>query len=114
MTEMERKHFPSYVSCNACEWSSSAFRVSCPVCGSVDLQERETSGHGKIVDFVPVLYPPDDLKDLGQYVSVFVEFDEGFRMFGISLVNPEELSIGDSVVVSSFDAASHRLLLDKA
>jgi uncharacterized OB-fold protein len=114
MPGTENTHFPSYMSCNACQWSGSSFKASCPVCGSFDLQQKESLGHGKIVDLVPVLYPPDNLKDLGQYVSVLVEFDEGFRMFGITLMKPEELSIGDSVVISSFDEDSKRLFVDKA
>lgn len=114
MPGMEKTHFPSYMICSACQWCGSSYKASCPVCGSVDLQQKETAGRGKIVDFVPVLYPPDNLKDLGQYVSVLVEFEEGFRMFGISLGKPEEFSIGDSVVISSFDKDSKRLLIDKA
>ena len=111
MAEMEKKDLPKYISCNDCGWRGSTFRVSCPNCGTTDLLELESSGIGKIVDFVPVFYPPENLKDLGQYVSVLVEFDEGFKMLGISLLKPEELSIGSSVVVSSFDKHTMRLLI---
>lgn len=111
MAEMDKGDLPRYFSCHDCGWHGSTFRVSCPSCGVSHLLALESSGTGKIVDFVPVFYPPENLKDLGQYVSVLVEFDEGFQMFGIGLNKLEDLAIGRSVVVSSFDKDTMRLLI---
>ncbi|MGO8880226.1 MAG: Zn-ribbon domain-containing OB-fold protein [Desulfomonilaceae bacterium] len=111
MAETDKKDLPKYLRCNDCGWSGSTFRMGCPNCWASHLVELESSGIGKIVDLVPVFYPPENLKDLGPYVSVLVEFDEGFQMLGISLVKPEDLSIGSSVVVSSFDKGTMRLLI---
>lgn len=114
MTERQKSDFPRGMKCSDCGWCGSTYRASCPTCRGRNLVEAESSGRGKIVDVVPVLYPPENLKDLGPYVSVLVQFDEGFRMFGMSLVEPEELTIGTSVVVSSFDKDTMRLFFDKA
>ncbi len=111
MAEIQTENLPKYISCSNCGWRGSTFRATCPKCGDSDLVEAECLGVGKIIDFVPVLYPPENLKDLGQYVSVLVEFDEGFRMFGISLADPGDLCIGKSVVVNSFDKETMRLLI---
>jgi len=103
----------TYTKCNKCSWSSSFFKASCPACGGSDLSQARSSGTGNIVDFVPVFYPPENLKDLGQYTSVLVRFREGFKMFAIFLTNAEELAIGDSVAVSSFDEEKMRLFVKK-
>ena len=105
---------PKYIGCNQCAWRGAAFRASCPACGSTDLVQAECSGQGNIVDFVPMFYPPENLKDLGQYVSVLVRFKEGFEMFGITFAKAEDLAIGDAVTVSKFDKDSMRLFVDKA
>ncbi len=112
MNETEKKDLPKYISCNACGWRGSTLRVSCPNCGVTDLVEMETAGIGTIVDFVPVYYPPQNLKHLRQYVSVLVRFNEGFQMLGISLADPEDLSIGCSVMASGFDKETMRLFVD--
>ena len=110
----ERSDLPTYMSCKKCAWHGSAFRASCPACGETDLAEAKSSGMGTIVDFVPMFYPPENLKDLGQYVSVLVQFNEGFEMFAISFSKPEDLAIGSPVVVSRFDKETMRLFVDKA
>ena len=53
---------------------------------------------GEVMDFVPVLYPPENLKDLGQYVSLFVKLDDGGRMFGVFEGDPAAVGIGTRVV----------------
>lgn len=114
MAAAETKRLPSGFRCNDCKWCGSSFRATCPGCGGAQLVKEESLGAGKVVDFVPVLYPPDNLKDLAQYVSVLVQFNEGFRMFGISLGNPADFYIGCPVVVSSFDDNTKRLFFDRA
>ena len=110
----EKSDLPKYMSCKRCAWHGSAFRASCPECGETDLVQAESSGMGKIVDFVPMFFPPENLKDLGQYVSVLVQFNEGFEMFAITFAKPEDLAIGAPVVVSGFDKETMRLFVDKA
>jgi uncharacterized OB-fold protein len=109
----EKSDIP-YITCKKCGWSSAAFRASCPSCGSADLTQAQSSGAGQIVDFVPLFYPPENLKDLGQYVSVLVRFKEGFEMFAITLEKPEDLAIGAPVAVSNYDRESMRLFVGKA
>jgi uncharacterized OB-fold protein len=114
MVAADLKKMPHGFRCTDCNWCGSSLRVICPGCGGTDLAKKESSGEGKAIDFVPVLYPPDNLKDLGQYVSVLVEFKEGFKKFGISLGKPEDFFIGCSVVVSAFDEETKRLFVDRA
>jgi uncharacterized OB-fold protein len=114
MVAAEIKKLPYGFRCNSCKWCGSGFRVICPGCGGTNLVKVEISRVGKVVDFVPVLYPPDNLRDLGQYVSVLVQFNEGFKKFGISLGKPEDLFIGCSVVVSAFDEETKRLFVERA
>jgi uncharacterized OB-fold protein len=63
---------------------------------------REGGDKGNIIDFVPVLYPPENLMDLGQYVCALVRLDNGCRMFGIMLEKPENIKEGSRVVLSDF------------
>ena len=58
---------------------------------------------GEILDFVPVLYPPENLRDLVRYVSVLVRLDNGCRVFGVFLGDPAQIQIGTPVVVSRMD-----------
>ena len=107
-----KKQMPSGYKCQDCGWCGSSFRVSCPECGADGMLEVKASSTGTVVDYVTVFYPPENLKDLGQYTSVLVEFDEGFKKFGISLEAPEDFSIGCQVAVSDYDAATNRLMLE--
>ena len=36
---------------------------------------KEGVTRGEVVDFVPIAYPPENLKQLGEYVSVLVKLD---------------------------------------
>lgn len=109
MSDTANSEFPCCVSCNSCGWSGSSFRVTCPACGGTGVVNIESAGMAEIVDFVPVLYPPENLKDLGRYVSVLVKFQEGFQMFGIMMTDPELISIGTQVEVSSFEKETRKL-----
>ena len=64
--------------------------------------ERVTGGH--VVDFVPVLFPPENLKGLGRYVSVLVKLDTGCQAFGVFRGDPERLRVGTRMVVAHVDA----------
>ena len=69
---------------------------------------------GEVVDFVPVAYPPENLKHLGAYVSVLVKFENGCQLFGIVLENPNNVKIGTPVVVSSFNPQTKELCFKTA
>ncbi len=64
---------------------------------------------GEVVDFVPVAYPPENLKHLGAYVSVLVKLDNGCRIFGIVMEKPDLVKIGTAVAVSSFNPQTKEL-----
>jgi uncharacterized OB-fold protein len=113
MAAADMKRLPSGYRCNGCKWCGSSFRAACPNCGGTDLVEEKSLGAGKVLDFVPVLYPPDNLKELGQYVSLLVQFNEGFKMFGIYLGKSADFYIGCPVVVSSFDETTKRLIFER-
>ncbi|MBI2528953.1 MAG: hypothetical protein HYY95_10085 [Candidatus Rokubacteria bacterium] len=74
--------------------------------------EAATGGH--VVDFVPVLYPPENLKGLGRYVSVLVRLDNGCQVFGVFRGDPERIRVGTPVVVSQGDAAEKVPFFDVA
>ena len=57
-----------------------------------------------MVDFVPVLFPPENLKGLGRYVSVLVKLDTGCQAFGVFRGDPERLRVGTRMVVAHVDA----------
>jgi uncharacterized OB-fold protein len=70
---------------------------------------QEGVKRGEIVDFVPVAYPPENLKQLGSYVSVLVKLDNGCQIFGIVLENPDLVKIGTPVAVSNFNQQTKEL-----
>ncbi|OGK78324.1 MAG: hypothetical protein A2X52_22105 [Candidatus Rokubacteria bacterium GWC2_70_16] len=64
----------------------------------------EPAAGGHVVDFVPVLFPPENLKGLGRYVSVLVKLDTGCQAFGVFRGDPERLRVGTRMVVAHVDA----------
>ena len=109
MTEIHKVELPYCYSCNACGWHGSSFRATCPACSSLQIAKRATVGSGKIVDIVPILFPPENLKTLGQYASVLVKFEENFQMFGIISENFDQVAIGDRVKVSEYNESTKEL-----
>ncbi len=75
---------------------------------------HESAEGGRILDFVPIAYPPENLKHLGSYVSVLVKLDDGCRLFGIVLENPDHVKIGTPVMVSSFNPQTKEVLFKTA
>jgi len=103
MDESNKIQLPRCYSCNSCGYRSSAYKAVCPICRSTDMVALEGAKGGIVVDFVQVSIPPENLKDLGEYVSVLVKLDNGCQIFGIILEDPKNIKIGTSVVVSSFN-----------
>ena len=108
MGEFE-KLLPPCFSCNHCGYRSGVLKAVCPQCGSEGMVVQEGVKRGEIVDFVPVAYPPENLKHLGSYVSVLVKLDNGCQIFGIVLESPDQVKIGIPVSVSNFNHQTKEL-----
>ncbi len=109
MNEFQKPQLPRCFGCNNCGYRSGTFKAVCPKCGSAGMAVQEGTDRGKVVDFVPVSYPPENLKHLGQYISVLVRLDNGCQIFGIVLEVPNQVKIGTSVLVSSFNDQTKEL-----
>ena len=70
---------------------------------------KEGVRNGEVVDFVPIAYPPENLKQLGEYVSVLVKLDNGCQIFGIVLEGQNSIKIGTPVAISSFNQETKEL-----
>jgi uncharacterized OB-fold protein len=90
--------------CGGCGYRSTVLKALCPQCGAAGPMTTDRAAAGRILDFVPVLFPPENLKDLGRYVSVLVELDNGCRAFGVFRGDPTALAVGAPVTVGSVDA----------
>lgn len=90
--------------CRTCAYTSAVVKAVCPTCGNTGTMAPESAIGGHVVDFVPVLYPPENLKGLGRYVSVLVRLDTGCQAFGVFRGDPERLQVGTPMVVSHVDA----------
>ena len=109
MVESERLQLPRWFNCGYCGFRSGAVRAVCPKCGREGLVLKEGVQNGAVVDFVPIAYPPDNLKHLGEYVSVLVKLDSGCQIFGIVLENQKSIKIGTPVAISSFNQETKEL-----
>ncbi len=109
-----QQNLPDCFSCGNCSYRTAGYKPLCPQCGQAKMVPMEATATGRIVDFVPVLYPPENLKHLGPYTSVLVRLDNGCNMFGIVRESPARIEIGQSVVISKFDAVSRELFFQTA
>ena len=114
MAENPKVELPYCYSCSVCDWHGSSFRATCPACSSNEIVKKATVGTAKIVDIVPVRFPPENLKNLGQYASVLVKFDENFQMFGIISDAYDQIAIGDRVKVSKYNETTKELFFSIA
>ena len=103
------KVLPPCFTCNHCGYRSGTLKAVCPECGSEGMAVQEGGKRGEVVDFVPVAYPPENLKHLGSYVSVLVKLNSGCQIFGIVLENPDLVKIGTPVAVSNFNPQTKEL-----
>ena len=109
MAEQKKLELPQYFSCNHCGFTSGTFKALCPKCGSEGITLNEGATVGRVIDFVPIAYPPENLKQLGEYVSVLVKLDNGCQFFGIVLENKEKIEIGTPVAISGFNRETKEL-----
>lgn len=108
MTET-RPTLPACCKCKSCGYRAAGRKPLCPRCGHVEMTILETTPDGKILDFVPVIYPPENLKELGKYVSVLVKLENGCNVFGMMLEEPCLVGVGHSVMISKFDESRQAL-----
>jgi len=104
MAQTADQPVPSSFRCRTCDYTSAVAKAVCPRCGSGGGMSPEPAAGGHVVDFVPVLFPPENLKGLGRYVSVLVKLDTGCQAFGVFRGDPERLRVGTRMVVAHVDA----------
>jgi uncharacterized protein len=87
-------------------------RSFCPRCGATEVQWREASGHGVVYSHTTVERGMGAFADVGRYVVVFVELDEGPRIL-TNLVDcdPDHVVIGAPVRVVFDRGADDAVLL---
>lgn len=112
MTESDRTELPPCFRCSNCGYSSSTFKAVCPRCGIGEMSVFEGAKVGKIVDFVTVSFPPENLKHLGTYTSVLVRLENGCQIFGIISGESKDVKIGTPVVISSYDHDTKALFFE--
>jgi uncharacterized OB-fold protein len=93
---------------------SSIFKAVCPKCGTPEMSVLEETKAGTIIDFVLVSFPPENLKDMGEYTSVLVRLANGCQTFGIISNDPKDIKMGASVVVSSYNEETKALFFEVA
>jgi len=112
MVESERLQLPQWFNCGYCGFRSGTFKAVCPKCGREGMALKEGVTRGEVVDFVPIAYPPENLKQLGEYVSVLVKLDNGCQIFGVVLENQKSIKIGTPVAISSFNQETKELFFE--
>ena len=114
MAQTSEQPFPCSFRCRSCDYTSAVAKAVCPRCGSGGGMSPEPLTGGHVVDFVPVLFPPENLKGLGRYVSVLVKLDTGCQAFGVFRGDPERIQVGTPMVVAQVDAEQHVPFFDVA
>ena len=104
-----RSTLPACCRCESCGYRAAGRKPLCPRCGHVEMASLETTPNGKILDFVPVIFPPENLKELGKYVSVLVKLENGCNVFGMMLEEVGLVGVGHGVTISKFDESSQAL-----
>ena len=112
MNENQQK-LPVCYRCEKCSYHIARHIPVCPRCGNMKMTPVEKTPTGKILDFVPTLYPPENLKDLGSYISVLVKLDNGCNVFGIMMDDPDRVKVGQDVTISKFNENTQELFFQK-
>lgn len=109
-----RRHELIYQRCRSCGHQYAPYQPVCPKCLGEDIEERQSSGHGKIYTFSVVHRAPTPAfkADL-PYAVAIVELDEGFYLTtGITGCPADQVAIGMPVEVEYF-AATESITLAK-
>ena len=108
----DRRSLPSCGRCEACGFTTAGSHPLCTRCGRGKMTRIETTPGGRILDFVPVTYPPENLKALGSYNSVLVKLENGCNVFGIMLKESGAPEAGQGVIVSKYDPERQELFFE--
>jgi uncharacterized protein len=80
--------------CASCKKNYFEQKGMC-VCGSIEFNEIEVSGNGKIVSFTQIHGGPEVFAEQGNYCVAIIDLDEGARITGqVVDCNYEDLKIG--------------------
>ena len=82
--------------CPKCNWSDFIETKTCPRCHST-LEQLSLSGRGKLATFTVIRYPPEGFEKEAPYVVALVDLEEGPRIIGRVIGNPDELRIAQIV-----------------
>lgn len=91
----------TYQVCRDCDGIVFHPRRHCPHCGGLDLDWRDSAGHGTVYTFTVIRkngHP--SFRSRTPYIVGFVDLDEGFRMLAELVgVDPEDAAVGQRVTV---------------
>jgi uncharacterized OB-fold protein len=91
-----------YLTCTTCGHGTLPPRQMCPTCGSTDLTRKPLSRRGEIVSFTTISITIPKFHGETPYTVALVELDEEITLTGqLRDVTPEELAIGDEVVLGT-------------
>lgn len=87
------------VTCPKCHWSDFYKAQLCPRCLT---RPAETTfpGHGRIVTFAVIRYPPTGFENQAPYVVALIDLADGPRVIGRIKAQPEEVKVGMTVTFS--------------
>ena len=89
----------SGVTCPKCHWSDFYKAQLCPRCLTPPV-ETVFPGHGRIVTFTVIRYPPTGFENQAPYVVALIDLKGGPRVIGRINAKPEEIEIGMMVTFS--------------
>lgn len=100
--EGTRLHKLRIQSCAACGALRHPPGPACPHCHSLEWTTIDSSGAGTLYSFVVQRHPQAPGFD-GPAVIVLVELEEGVRVISNVRIDPDDLVIGESLVVAFLD-----------
>jgi uncharacterized OB-fold protein len=99
--------------CTACGRLRYPPRLTCPQCGSTELEWQKLSGRGKVYTYAishQAIHPA--LEGRVPWTTIIVELDEGIRMTSNMIEGSSPIEIGMSVEVV-FDAVDDEITLPR-
>ncbi len=73
-------------------------KTLCPKCRSKgELENIQLSGKGKIISYTVIRTPPEGFEKYSPYVVALIQLDEGPKITGQIVDNPEKVEIGKKV-----------------
>ncbi len=84
--------------CHTCNTVYFPPKEFCPACRRKgDIREFRFSGRGKIISYTVIRVPPEGFEKYTPYTVAIIELDEGTRLSGQVVGNPESIDIGRKV-----------------